>query len=884
MEEAPATIDRYAIDAVLGEGGMGRVYRATDPRLGRRVALKVLLASGSSERARAVARARMMREARAAAAFNHPNVVAVYDVGEFEGNPFIAMELVSGTTLRDTFQDAYLPQAQKLAWLLDVARGLGAAHRAGLVHRDVKPENVMITDEGVVKILDFGIARATETEATVDPVAPTFATFTARGVAVGTPQYMPPEQLNGEELDGRTDQFAWGVMAWEALAGVSPWGGKSGAQLITAVLSTPVKPLTELLPNVDPQLSNAIARALKKNRDERFPTMDALIAAIEGESLRAPSPASSQGRMREPPPSQDTGRALVQATKASATPEQRRRRRRWVMGAGGLGALAVVLLWFAFRAPVVTSSAAAALVPPPDAAPAPATTTKMAPEMQAYFEVAAAAEREGRHDRACDEYQRASAAYPGSAEAALQVALCLRNDATAGRAYFRRAWALRGSLSPRDAAVLDAFEPLFQRDPVDLAEEKARLEAAVARFPNDAPLRYFLAGAYRLDSNDIERAVVEIERSLTLDPNQPHVLAVESDFHAYDGDFKGAHAAIDRCLRLAPSTLECLQEEQWLDSEEGECAKMESAARRMLAIDPSYAAGVHALANAVFAREGTVSTVRELLKRARMGGDAGVADTRIDEARMAILAGDFATAEKLARNVWIDARSSEVAIEHAVPARLLLSILHESGRDAEAATLAEAYLQGRDAWEPDPKLDDWALHDEPTPLMLVARRRAGLLSQAAYTAEIRKTVDRWLGRVTPATRNFVWIYGYVEPSETPDDARLAIAERARFEPVPKFKPLSLADEAIGRVYALAGQPDLALPALERATRSCFPLDHPMKYVRAHYELGLVREAKGDRDGACDAYGVVRSHWGEAKPKSVTFELALARINALKCPK
>ncbi|HEY2510800.1 MAG TPA: protein kinase, partial [Polyangiaceae bacterium] len=690
MEEAPASIDRYAIDALLGEGGMGRVYRAIDPRLGRRVALKVLLAQGGNDRARAVARARMMREARAAAAFNHPNVVAVYDVGEFEGNPFIAMELVSGTTMRDAFQDAYLPQAQKLAWLLDVARGLGAAHRAQLVHRDVKPENVMITNEGVVKILDFGIARASEPDAAVDPVAPTFATYTARGVAVGTPQYMPPEQLNGEELDGRADQFAWGVMAWEAIAGVSPWGGKSGAQLITAVLSAPVRPLTEVLPNADPRLSNAIARALKKNREERFPSMEALIAAIEGESQRAPSPASSQGRLRDPPPTQDTGRALVHATKESATPDRVRRRRRWAMGAGGLAGVTAAILWFAFHGPVATTATAAVAAAPPDAALAdPGKGSALPPEVQAYFDVAAAAEREGRQDRACDEYQRASAAYPASAESALHVAICLRNDATAGRAYFRRAWALRGSLSPRDAAVLDAFEPLFQRDPVDLAEQKTRLEAAVARFPNDAPLRYYLAGLYRLDSTDIERAVVEIERSLALDPNQPHVLAVESDFHAYDGDFKGAHAAIDRCLRLAPSTLECLQEEQWLDSEEGECGKMESAARRMLAIDPSYAAGVHALANAVFAREGTVSTVRELLKRTYAGGDAGAVDARVDEARMAILAGDFAAAEKLARGMWNDARSSDVATEHAVPARLLLSILHESGRDAEAANVAE---------------------------------------------------------------------------------------------------------------------------------------------------------------------------------------------------
>jgi serine/threonine-protein kinase len=237
------TIDRYVIESVLGEGGMGRVYRALDPRLGRRVALKVLLTEGRSEQERAAAAARMLREARSVAAFSHPNVVAIHDVGEVDGNPFLAMEVVTGDTLRAYVGDPNLTNAHKLEWLIAVARGLGAAHRAGLVHRDIKPENVMVTTDGVVKILDFGIARRAEepvsAEAAVATVPTHLPSLTGEGMMIGTPQYMAPEQLQGERVDGRADQFAWGVLAWELFVGTLPWGAtKSGAQLVAAVLAS----------------------------------------------------------------------------------------------------------------------------------------------------------------------------------------------------------------------------------------------------------------------------------------------------------------------------------------------------------------------------------------------------------------------------------------------------------------------------------------------------------------------------------------------------------------------------------------------------------------------------------------------------------------------
>src|ERR1700722_13049549 len=233
------TFERYTIEAHLGQGGMGTVYRARDARLGREVALKVLSEPRGAE---PESDARLLREARAAAALDHPNAVSIFDVGEHEGTPYIVMELVDGQTLRGAVGDRGVPLATRVTQLADVARALAAAHRRGLVHRDIKPENVMVRGDGVVKVFDFGIARRASAGAgdAVDASAPTQApplpALTREGVQVGTPVYMAPEQIRGDALDGRTDQFAWGVLAFELLTGRLPWRGREPFAWVASIL------------------------------------------------------------------------------------------------------------------------------------------------------------------------------------------------------------------------------------------------------------------------------------------------------------------------------------------------------------------------------------------------------------------------------------------------------------------------------------------------------------------------------------------------------------------------------------------------------------------------------------------------------------------------
>jgi serine/threonine protein kinase len=271
--------ERYTIEAVIGQGGMGCVYRAYDPRLGRRVALKVL----SDGSASAAGNARLVREARAAAAFDHPNAVAIFDVGELDGAPYLVMELVEGRTLRHAATDPEVPLSTRVAQLSGVARALAAAHERGLVHRDIKPENVMVRDDGIVKVLDFGIAR--RTGGTVEPLSPTPApalpALTVEGVKLGTPVYMAPEQIRGEELDGRTDQFAWGVLAYELLAGRLPWRGADALAVMASALTDPVERVTLERAGVSPAVARVVVRALEKKPEHRFASMDELLGALE---------------------------------------------------------------------------------------------------------------------------------------------------------------------------------------------------------------------------------------------------------------------------------------------------------------------------------------------------------------------------------------------------------------------------------------------------------------------------------------------------------------------------------------------------------------------------------------------------------------------------
>ena len=335
-------ISSYKIISKLGAGGMGEVWLAEDLRLKRKIALKLLPSpfTADAERVR-----RFEREARAASALNHPNILTIHEIGQADGAHFIATEFVEGQTLRQRLQQSSIALSEALDIAAQIASALAAAHAAGIVHRDIKPENVMLRPDGYVKVLDFGLARITQREAAKDgSLAPTQSIQTDPGLIMGTVGYMSPEQVRGEELDARTDVFSLGVVLYEMLAGSRPFKGATTADAIAALLEREPPRLSANLPEVPAELQQIVSRALMKDRSARYQRCDELFSDLK--SLR--EELSFEERLR----SKGKGRQRVSGIQSSKKASDFRLalKRNWIplVVLSGMSVVVVVLLGKAY--------------------------------------------------------------------------------------------------------------------------------------------------------------------------------------------------------------------------------------------------------------------------------------------------------------------------------------------------------------------------------------------------------------------------------------------------------------------------------------------------------------------------------------------------------
>jgi serine/threonine-protein kinase len=316
---------RYELGPPLGTGGMGEVFEAHDRKLGRRVAVKLLLPTVADPNARA----RFVREVQVAAALTHPNLVTVYDVGTEGTRPYFVMEVVDGRTLAAALRDGPLPVDEATRIAGGMLAGLGAAHARGLVHRDVKPGNVLLGTDGAVKLTDFGIAKAAHDATTA---------LTATGQMVGTPSYLSPEQVGGEAVGPATDVYAAGVVLYEMLAGTPPFRGDSAVATALQHRQAPVPPLTERRPDVPPRVAQVVGRALEKDPAARFADADTMRGALAA-STRTASVATAADTTIAHQTS-----VLPAATSPSGRGGNGPRKRRWVPAAvvGAVIGLALV--------------------------------------------------------------------------------------------------------------------------------------------------------------------------------------------------------------------------------------------------------------------------------------------------------------------------------------------------------------------------------------------------------------------------------------------------------------------------------------------------------------------------------------------------------------
>ena len=876
---------------------MGVVYRARDTQLNRVVALKVLRpAAGVDAEAWLEARARLRREAQASAALTHPAIVTLFDVGEVDGYPFLAMEYIEGQTLRELLDGPEPPSRETtLVWLRTVAEALSAAHHAGIVHRDIKPENVMVRIDGQVKVLDFGIARTVSSDAPVSMrTTPQLPSVTREGSVVGTVAYMAPEQISGEAVDGRTDQFAWGVLAYEMLGRRSPWPTSTDSLVVVSSILTKAPPsLLDLAPDLPQGVLAVVTRVLMKDPNARFASMDELLRVWPGgsrpteqpPSVRAIPSAEVASLERAP-----TESIAVVGPKAPAS-----RRSVWPLRALG-GVLAVAML-AAVAVGVVRQRRAPPVVlgPPvvPDASPPVPITSLDLPLPTSKSPEAVALYRQGmlaRHDGVNDAFKlflRALEVDPDLTAAHVAVVLAEvgapgPEDHDMVLEAFRHALAGREALSPRDRGLVDAFEPALLRQPSDWALAEQKLSAMVDKAPLDAGLAATLALVLSLEGKGAD-AETFVSRTLKLDPGDATSWSLLSGLRLQAGDLDGARRSATSCLQASARATLCIEQLNEVETLDGRCVEAEALAHREVATSPEDAWGYINLFDAELSLSDPEAAVVATEGRLFMHVNPAArewAGLHYPFVR-AVVRGDFVEADKLLDKLdALAVKEGDIGDQlRALYERAEVAL--EDGDLPRATTAADAYLKRKAALAPPTFRTNDEIARDATPVLLAVLRRAGKVSTAA--ARERRDAWRadWEARADRTDATSVWLNAYARPAETREDANDALSHApADFSRL--ATGTNLETESLGRVLFLGGRIDEALPMLANAAHQCNLRRFSFAIPRASYLLGKAREAKGDKAGACHAYEDVLLRWGKARPKSVTAGLAKGRVRSLGC--
>ncbi|WP_394825908.1 protein kinase domain-containing protein [Pendulispora albinea] len=824
LAEGTLFAERYRIDGTLGHGGTGDVYRAYDRTFERAVAVKVVRVDPSEGTAdREAAKRRLLNEARVASALKHPHIVEVYDAGESMGVPYLVLELCDGGSLRKAMAGEPR-EADRLRWLTETAEALAYAHAQGVIHRDVKPENVLLTAAGTAKVADFGIAKALRGDRAREN--------TTVGI-VGTPRYMAPEQLFGGKIDARVDQFAWGLVACELLTGLHPRSSELEKEALGSILDTPRLPTT---------LRRVIERAMANDPRARYADFGALL-----------------GDLRKPP-----------------------RRRGWFAAIGVTAAVAIAggaLASSMGRGEGQVQPAVDANVD--RAFNAEKTDAEIvgrcSPAARHHLSAGLQLWRDASQWAAASRFEEVTKVDPECASASLYYLLAASHTFPKRREHFRRARELRANLGDRERQLLDALEPTVA-DPPDFEEVLRRATALAERRPADLDVRIIQGHAlFRLGRYDA--ALAAVDQTAALEPNPiPGNELLAAMVQIRRRDPSAAIERFRRCLAASPDSADCLMRRGLLLAAQGACREAQSEFRHLTAVMPHSARAQFDLANVLLTSTNDAVAARAAFEeRERLYPfDALTFDpTReagrlADEYRMATVSGDLATALRFVRK-WNEEVETTNSGRYRGDALVeLIELLRELDYTEEARELARKGLREHHAWTGDEIVD-----------VGIELARLAYLTGGIDTNEYRAFRDEWVRhrRRSPVE---TWLGGFAGlPLVGAEmDPPLAPGEDAEDWLLMGQSPEHFLRAALELMRA--GRTDDALRHAEAAAKDCLAYS-PIAYVRAQFVLAKMRDAAGDVASACTQYAAVRDLLAK-NPRSTSLRFSVKRMKELSCQK
>jgi len=618
----------YEVVSLLGSGGMGEVYRARDLRLGREVAIKVLPPFFCSDPDRL---RRFEKEARAAAALSHLNILAVYQLGTYEGAPYLVTELLQGETLRALLKGGALSVRQAVDYALQIARGLAAAHEKGIVHRDLKPENLFVTRNGCVKILDFGLAKLTAPQGQMPDDTSTLTVVTNPGAVMGTPGYMAPEQVRGQTVNGQVDIFALGAVLYEMLSGRRAFPGVTLADVMTATLKEEPPSLSEVNPSTTPALEGLVRRCLEKSPEQRFQSASDLTIALEALRFLNKGP--------------------------SGTP----RVRRWLV----LGGVAVLVALLAIAYVVTRNRAGDASQPKIRSLAVLPLTNLSGDPAKEYLADGMTEALIGRLSRIHDlrVISRTSVMHFKDTQLSVpEIARTLKVDAIVEGSVIREGSRVRVSAQLiRGATDEHLWSETYDRelrDVLALQSEVAqsiagKVEVTVAgkehqrltavRSVSPEVYESYLKGRFALNKGDsradIDESIGYFEEAIKRDPTfAPAYVGLAEAYHDLGSVFSGAPpekarskalSAARKALELDPDSAEAHVQLAWIQQTQWQWAEAESEDRRALELNPSDAAAHDGLANLLL-YHGRTDEALAWARRARELDPVGVSGASIE--------------------------------------------------------------------------------------------------------------------------------------------------------------------------------------------------------------------------------------------------------------